>query len=1490
MGKSTLNVISKWLTLLGFFLYAVSSFAINGKTTYQAKIIKPDGYPLQSASVNFRFTVLDQSGSCILYSEDYSAINMTDTAGLISFPLGSGTRSFPTSGTSQTFQNTFDNSIASFACQNIGIYNPNPTDSRKIVMQFNDGAGWQTLPAMSMNAVPYAMFATKAVNSQSLNGKADSSFVEYATLNGLSCAADQAIKYNGVSFSCLSVGASATVVTSSTVITALGYEPALGTSFTALDSTISSVSSTVYSVSSTVANLNNVVTSLSSSVAASLSAITSSQWSTSGSNIYFDSNKVSIGTSATPSVSYSLLVSGGIQVLGGDGIAIPSNNVNALFRQSQSNYWPASNTGFEFSTASGATRKFYFYNRSVSGAIQVLVDGAIGVGTLNPVTKLDVSGGLRISMETGTCNASLAGTIRYNTGSLEYCNGTSWSTLGVAGSGITSFNSSTSGTQILATGITGTIFNITSENGVHTFNLPLAASSSVMAGLLSNADYVAFSNKANVASLTSVASDLSSVSSGLTVANSNISAVSSVVATKIASSATSINEVLGYVPVSATSLGNYLFKANNLSDLSSVVSARSNLGLGSFATASSLDLGSASATGTIAEARLPNSANVTSGTQYTKLTVDGKGRVTSGAQLSVSDVTSALGYTPASASASTQWTTSGTNIFYNTGNVGIGTIAPSALLHLAAGTSVTASLRLTSGTLLASPQSGTIEFDGANFYVTDGANSRKSILVDTGGNFSVNNITSPGNLIFTPNSSLIVSSTTASTNSTTGSLVLKGGLGVAGNIYAAGIINATAFRANQGAPDAADSSTNGFAFGSDGDTGMFSPGPLSAANGIIAFYNNNAETMRIHPGAVGIGTSTPAALLHLQSNSQFSERVRLTGQEFYQAANGVASEGVSLLLGVNRSGNRQLWIADSAQLTPNASNTLIRINPNSRDISSLGTDGITSKSLSLNIAGGFVGIGNGSPGAPLTVGNGATTRGFVQLRDDGTNPPVLQLSNGMSGGRNYNIYSGYTSSGTFDIADGSAGNVSRLTIASSGNVGIGTTSPLAKLDVSIFNQDVLFGSTGGNNTAVIKSSGGSIGMYSGGYTSLATTGDMVFQTSGTVGGGVVPSGSEKMRITSSGNVGIGITSPDYKLTVPSGISVGDAIAGNSNISLTPLINSYLGSSGDVGAGSTVWILLAYNQSAASGISASGFDGQIYTYRGSAGSWNNASTFDVAVKTAYNGPGVYRFNTSGPQSAAQIVTLMYAGTSYVALQIPQGSSQDIYLTGRFWAFKPILLDSVNHAGVVTAVTAISNPFINSAVAANGFAASVGINTTSPQATLDVSGTIKYGYTRTLTNSSGVTFTGLNGNVDGTYEITITGKIFSGGANKSIRLGPNGSFTAAGFKNLSHRFYDANGTTTSDTNARNTGGFTAGFSDWNADGDIIATTRLMAKAGRVRLLNGSHTFVPNVATLPNYIMQVTLAGSWTDTTTNITSLAIDFEGGTFTGEIVIRTIQP
>lgn len=56
----------------------------------------------------------------------------------------------------------------------------------------------------------------------------------------------------------------------------------------------------------------------------------------------------------------------------------------------------------------------------------------------------------------------------------------------------------------------------------------------------------------------------------------------------------------------------------------------------------------------------------------------------------------------------------------NTGNLGIGVTSPTAALHLKAGTASanTAPQKFTSGTLMTTPEAGTVEFDGSFYYLT----------------------------------------------------------------------------------------------------------------------------------------------------------------------------------------------------------------------------------------------------------------------------------------------------------------------------------------------------------------------------------------------------------------------------------------------------------------------------------------------------------------------------------------------------------------------------------------------------------------------------------------------------------------------------------------------------------------------------------------------------------------------------------------------------
>ena len=76
--------------------------------------------------------------------------------------------------------------------------------------------------------------------------------------------------------------------------------------------------------------------------------------------------------------------------------------------------------------------------------------GRVGIGTRNPRARLDVGGGVRLGNDSNACDSTKEGTQRYSTArkNVEFCDGSTWKTLGTAPSTYYCFKDAGYGTPV----------------------------------------------------------------------------------------------------------------------------------------------------------------------------------------------------------------------------------------------------------------------------------------------------------------------------------------------------------------------------------------------------------------------------------------------------------------------------------------------------------------------------------------------------------------------------------------------------------------------------------------------------------------------------------------------------------------------------------------------------------------------------------------------------------------------------------------------------------------------------------------------------------------------------------------------------------------------------------------------------------------------------------------------------------------------------------
>lgn len=331
-------------------------------------------------------------------------------------------------------------------------------------------------------------------------------------------------------------------------------------------------------------------------------------------------------------------------------------------------------------------------------------------------------------------------------------------------------------------------------------------------------------------------------------------------------------------------------------------------------------------------------------------------------------------------------------------------------------------------------------------------------------------------------------------------------------------------------------------------------------------------------GNVGIGTTSPSYKLDIST----SQSIRVVGSSngytqgsiIFQSSTTNSPEARGLGVYLFNEGTDATWFygtgygagdtflinrksgatyQDSAAAPAESSNFFAITNAGNVGI------GTTSPSQKLHVVGnglytGNLDVGHGvSTGdAAINLGTGRTGNGFayIDLIGDTTYTDYGLRILRNNGGANTTSSIVHRGTGDFSIQNNEAANLvfltaatERMRISSTGNVGIGTNSPAALLNVGA--TGTLHFTEPGIGTILLKGESGTargmLEVHNGNSSSKvllqAYTGGAGVGTLSNTTLDIVTNSTTRMVVTSGGNVGIGTTSPLQKLHISAGSSV-----------------------------------------------------------------------------------------------------------------------------------------------------------------------------------------------------------------------------------------------------------------------------------------------------------------------------------------------------------------
>ena len=309
--------------------------------------------------------------------------------------------------------------------------------------------------------------------------------------------------------------------------------------------------------------------------------------------------------------------------------------------------------------------------------------------------------------------------------------------------------------------------------------------------------------------------------------------------------------------------------------------------------------------------------------------------------------------------------------------------------------------------------------------------------------------------------------------------------------------------------------------------------------------NTDTPTLTLKTGNVGIGTTEPGADLDIgNTNTGTDTQIRLQGatdgnQNMLVLSNGYGGTSTEATLQVNNGANIG---AELYYTRTGSSITLQNRQAGTIYFNSSTTHGVNNGNIMTLLSGGNVGIGTTSPSALLTVGDNDQFR----VSSDGTINGALDTTeinflSTVTGNVQSQIDSKASSTSPIFTGDATF-NTNTLFVDSTNNrVGIGTTGP--ETGLHLFDGTNVGVPQNSGREATLTIEAGSEGsadlqfLSSQGYNHIFF-GDAVDPNVGTIlydhttdSMQFAVQGTEKFRISGSGNVGIGTTTPQSSLQV-----------------------------------------------------------------------------------------------------------------------------------------------------------------------------------------------------------------------------------------------------------------------------------------------------------------------------------------------------------------------